>query len=402
MADELAHVHVGPGCLGLGLVAATTLEAGMDVHLVGRPGCRLDKDRLSVAFHGDHGQRHASMPLPVRTVSAADSYRELESEAQDAVRSAPHLLLTTSLGRRGLRDGGAVLLDILRQRPKELRPTTVCIAAEGDPGGAWSGLEGTLSRRGVDCRRTVVNRLCYPSPRSADPAACEVFAEDFAEWVISGEPDQPLLEALDGVDHTLFTEDIEPYRMRRHWLVDSGQLAVALRARRLKMTHTPADEKRFGWLARFYEPILRAYEQRPDALGDSRDYVQDHIQIWIRHDHDLQRILQSSLLRADLIPFLDEVERKLLEPLMAVRALDLSWVEAVDVFETLDDVLNDFDQYVDGPALDRDNGPLSKEHDDEALGRYARIVGRVFEDSVALDMVQRLTRSFEDDRARYG
>jgi hypothetical protein len=397
---ELAHVHVGPGCLGLGLVVATTLEAGMDVHLIGRPGCRLRKEQLRVSFHGDHGQRHAAMPLAVRTISAADSFSRLEGEAQDAIRTAPNLLLTTSTGAHGMRAGSDVLLDIISQRPKRRGFRTLCVSAEGSLGESWRKLRRQMEADSVDCRDSMVSRLCYPSPESLGPEAMEVYAEGFAEWVIEGPIDQPLLAALDRVGHVEFTEEKVPeHCARRHWLVDSGQLALTLMARRAGVANTRVGEYE-EWLRRFCQPVVSAYIAREDALPGTRDYVQDHINAWTRHDHDLQGALRS-LQRADLIPFLEEVETKLVEPLEAVAAQGQEWTEGIEAFNSLQAVLSDFNQYADSSTLDVAHTPLAEVGDEKALKRYDKIVHRVFDPETAARMTEDLRKELRVSRARY-
>lgn len=409
---QFAHIHFGPGRLGLGLVVLTAIEGGLDIHLVARQDCELRADRLSVMLHQNGGGTRRVHPLPIGSLSAAGCAGDLEPEARAALRSSS-LLVTTSLTTAGISQCKGLIAEVLGLRPRRLLPATVFIAAENDAGADGALLERELRALGIDCRRTMVNRLCYipeavvpnggDPPGAPDPRAREVHADGLAEWVIEGKPDHPVLLALDRAPHTRFVPDAAPYELRKRWLVNGGHLALALWARRrriVSMAVAASEPGRSKWLARFSAPLVRALETRYPELEDSERYTLDHVDAWMRHDDDVSRILRR-LTRGDLLPLLDDVERKLVEPLELLRGMGESWPLLQQTFYRLQTILRNYNEYLDREQIENGQIVLTRERDQQVLERYRALLSAVFPVAEANRLVEQMDRAFDRHRARF-
>jgi hypothetical protein len=343
--NDTVHMHIGPGCLGLGLVTAAGLEANLDVHLIAREASALPRSaRFKALRKSDAGEE--SFALPVATLCKADTLGALEPDVRRLLTDTPQLLVTIAATTQGLEDRRGFLRELAEARGGA---ATVFIPCENDRGDSYPEIREELEALEVECRDTMVNRLC-PEVRLDEGDGCyEVVIDELAEWVIQGEPDGHVaLRALGGLDYVDFVADVVPYETRKRWLVNGAHLALAIlaRARNLASIDVAAAEPgRARWLARLHRGLIAALEERFPGMPDNEPYAADHVSAWMRHHDEVTRILRR-LKRADPLPFFDDLERKLIEP---VRMLgDLSpFPEIGQVLDRLHRVLSRATSYHD-------------------------------------------------------
>lgn len=346
--NNAAHLHIGPGCLGLGLIVATALEAGLDVHLVARAGSKLPGDpRFKALEKGEAVD--LTYPLPVRTFCKADTFAALPDGVRDVILRTPALLITVSATTVGFEQRHRFFLDVAAARAVKSDPgSTVFIPCENDPGASYPAFREELERMGVDCRDTMVNRLCPKlEPDSAD-GRLTVIVDEMAEWVVKGAPDRPPLRALDQVPHVSFTPDLAPFETRKRWLVNGAHLALAILARARNIPSVDQAAARLGrtkWLEKLHEGLIQALDRKHPGMEKNAEYAARHVAAWSRHEDEVTRILRR-LKRADPEPFFDDLERKLIEPVALLG--DLSAFPQVEyVFDRLHYLLQRGKFYVD-------------------------------------------------------
>lgn len=398
------HLHIGAGRLGLGLIAATGVQAGLELHVLDKPRTDGAPERLRVELQlrGEDGERRLS-PYETASLSCGTTVGDLRPAARAALLQTPHLLVTTAVRTEGVAVCGPFLLELARLRADSPHArTTTFIAGENDPGRTYGELKAALAALGVDCRDTMVNRLCPSVVVGATPEVRLVTVDTLAEWVIAGAPTGAALEALATVDYVRFVDEIEPYEVRKRWLVNGAHLALAIFARRHGLTSIDvavAEPGRTEWVGKLHEQLIAALELRHPGLDGNAAYAADHVRAWLRHRHDVSLILRR-LRRLDLVPFFDDFERKLGEPLRLLGGVARS-PHAQAMLDDLDRILHRRNAYVDARELPSRLPRLPLDADVRACVRYRELLEGLLESGEAARREAALSAALGRHRAFY-
>ncbi len=371
-----AHLHLGSGKLSAGLVVLTGIDAGGTVHMIARAATERAADASFACLLLSETTR-ARRALELGSFSRADCVDDLHPEARQAIEETPELLITTAITASGIANRTDFLIQLAELRTNK---STTFIACENDPGDAYPPLESALRARGVVVRRTMVNRLCFREEIEADGTHL-IHTEEQAEWIIEGAPDGAVLKALAQVPYVQFVPDIEPYEVRKRWLVNGGHLAVALLADRRYQSTLNVEvvkQERGGWIKRLHASWIPTLDARYAELGDSITYADEQVAIWLRHEDSVLRIL-SGLKRADLLGFFRSVERKIGEPTRAqVQRTGTLAPEARRVFNELARTLIKIESYRDYAIFKSGAMTLRSELDDAAVFAYRSLLREIF------------------------
>jgi hypothetical protein len=397
-----AHLHIGVGRLGLGLIAAAGLEAELDVHLVAREASKIS---TSAKFHalvkGEHGEER--LPLPVSTVCKSDRWDSLTPELRQLCTDVPELLVTVAATTAGLQERHRFLLDLGAARgssPPAVR--TVFIPCENDPGHDYPALKKKLEGLGVECRDTMVNRLCADLHDDTPDKSVEVVVDDVREWVIEGcSSPHHTLAALEGLSYVDFVADIRPYETRKRWLVNGAHLALAIlaHARNIPTINAAAaSEQRREKVAKVHEALIEALELRHPGMSENSQYARKHIGAWMRHEDEVSRILKR-LRRSNLEPFFDDLERKLIEPIRMVHDLD-RFPPVLYVLSRLHRVLMRAKSYVDYAELPAVLPQVSTAADVRAYRRYRELLAPIVGEELASKRAENFGMALETHRLK--
>ncbi|MGN6216577.1 MAG: hypothetical protein ACTHN7_06420 [Solirubrobacterales bacterium] len=389
-------LHIGPGKLGLGLIVDLTLKAEIDTHVIGRPGSDAAVGRFSLILTG--GERK---PLNISSYSEAVNYDQLRDPAKDAAISSVSMLVTTSVGKL---DGCMSLLNEIAEE-RNLHPgDTVFIACENDLGDSYEEIEKRLIDLEVDCRRAMVNRICPES--ILDNGELLVRGDPHAEWLIEGIPDTEVLAQLDQLQEVQFVEDVEPFAVRKRWVVNGGHLALGLFGRKDKVTSVAVvarDEARQAQLIDIQKAMIQALpEEWVELLGDSAAYAHGELLPMCRTEDEVPRILHR-LKRENLAPFIESAEKRLGEPAKRFRKTRQHLSPHLEsVFEVMQDVLLDLESYVDALAVRAGKVKLDADRDEEAVAAYRELLDGVFSKEKSIRWSDRLQRELARHRIAYG
>jgi hypothetical protein len=390
---EAQHLHFGPGRLGLGLIVDAANKAQLVTHLISR----LDSDSPQPDTYVLKLTEKEPFELEVASHSKAFTLEELEPEALKAVRANVPMLITTALGASGLTHYCDLLVKIAEERPRDSAAPTVFIACENNAGPDYEELTKQLNDLGVECRATMVNRLC---PRrfipEDDSKRIVVKADPYAEWLIEGEDSVGPLRFLAGVHYVGFEPDVTPFNVRKRWVVNGTHLALALFAR-------PVNQPSIRSAARDPERRAQVEELQDDmvgvlppeweqTLGSSTEYAREQLIPICRTEDDTSRILQR-LSRADLTPFLEDANRKFGEPARRfVAATGHLAASFQDVFDNLHNVLLNIDYYVDAKSIRKGKVHLSELKDREAVAAYDELLDGILDNETKKVRREQLVR----------
>jgi hypothetical protein len=391
-------VHIGPGKLGLGLVVATANEVNLDSHLVASKRPKPRYEQYNLALTG-----YQSIPLRFESFSKAGGFGDLEPETQKAIiaRSGDPMLITTAVGN-ALAQCVDLIVEIVERRSTNGSGEALFIACENNVGACYAGLVERLEELGVDCRPTMVNRLCPEAIPNEDRTAVYIRADPYAEWMIEGANDHAALEQLQGAATVSFVPDVEPYCTRKRWLVNGGHLALALfaRLRREPSIRVIANEAdRQQQLLDLQTEMIDVLPAKWRAiLADSAKYGEEQIVPFCRTDDDTTRIL-SRLKRADLKPFMEDADRKLGEPARRYRAqFGCESPQFREVFRAMHEVLRRLNSYEDAPDVRKGLIALDEASDKEAVFAYRRLLNGTVSRDTRDERVKDLNRRFERQR----
>ncbi len=399
------HLHLGAGKLGLGLILPTAIDAGARVHLVVHRRSTLRSDATLACFVCYATGARERRELAVASISVADAIGDLEPSARAALVDAPELLITTAITSGGIADQAAFLVELAQERDGK---PTIFIACENDCGPAYPKLVEDLHETGADVRRAVVNRVCSDLEEDAALRDGERAVRAFhsAEWIIEGAPSLPLLAALDAVPYVRFVDDIEPYEVRKRWLVNGTHLAIALLAK--AMNYGTIDgaatelQARDGWIYRLHDVLVPLIEQRFPVLEGTRAWASNQLEVMLQHEEDPVRILRR-LRRADLLPFIQDFERKLGEPARAlVESGSALAPELHRVFDELEASLADIGIYRDYSRFQARDMHLSATADAEVTRAYHRLLSALVPLPEADRRVGVLERALRRHRVQLG
>jgi len=400
------HVQLGPGKVGLGLVTAVSTEAGLDTHIVGKGTSRVRPGRkLEVRVLGLAGREEFD-PLPVASISCADCWDDLHWDCMTAIMHSPSLLITTSLTTKGLAARHGFILDLARHRAASSYATsTIFIAAENDPGPSYPELSLELERLGVECRRTVVNRFCVHADYDEKRNAHVVTVDDLAEWVIEGPATSGTpLEALAKVPYVSFVPDIDPVATRKRWLVNGLHLALAIIAQQKPIPTIDvaiAEPGRTEWAIALLQTLIESFEYRYPEMSGSLEYATAHLPVWLRHTDPVRRIL-SRLSRIDPLPFLDDFDRKLGDPVRLHPTMNGAQTPQVrTAFDALQRVLERPTLYVDHADLLHGLRRVPITTDIETARRYRLLLRDIFSPEEIERRVTKLIWAYAQHRDVY-
>jgi hypothetical protein len=395
-----AHIHIGPGCLGLGLIVLAGVEADLAVHVIARAESDLPESPIFKALvKAESGEE--SVDLPVVTFSKSDTFEGLEDPVRDLIATVPELLVTIAATTDGLEERHGFLIKLAEARAQSgSAETTLFIPCENDPGKNYPSLKQKLAALDVECLDTLVNRLC-PKVNN-DNGWVEVIADEQAEWVIQAEPDhQHTLVSLGELSYVDFVPDVRPYETRKRWLVNGAHLALAIIAhakRTVSIDEAASEPGRAQWLEKLHEVLIESLDSRYPGLDENQRYASRHVAAWTRHEHDVVRIMRR-LRRANPVPFLDDLERKLVEPIVLLED-PWSSPQVRQVFNRLHMVLQRVRSYVDFKDLPSILPTLDRSVDVRTATRYKELLVPVMGEKAAGDRAEKLGVSLESHRVR--
>ncbi len=370
---EALHLHFGPGRLGLGLVVDAANQAEFRTHLVGRENDEAPPEKFALELTGE-----GTKTLAFISYSQAERFEQLEPEAREAIATPMPMLMTTALGAE-LGRCGDLIVAVAQARPREERAATVFIACENDTGRHYEELKRRLQALGVDCRATMVNRLCPErTPDEEDERRTVVRADPHAEWLIEGEGRAEPLVRLGALDQVDFVADVKPFATRKRWIVNGTHVALALFARAVNQPsiRTAArDPESRAQVEELQDEMIAALpEDWAAVLGDSEAYAREQLVPMCRTEDDTARILRR-MRRAELAPFLRDADRKLGEPARHhVAKIGRLAPSFEDVFDNLHRLLMNIDSYADGTCVRKGKAALSLENDDDAVRAYEELM----------------------------
>jgi hypothetical protein len=390
------HVHIGPGKLGLGLVVAGATEAGLDSHLIASKDSSWVRDEYRIALTGERSTR-----LRVIDTSRAVSVADLADSTRQRIAEnhGEAMLITTAVGA-AMEDCVDLIVELAELHAGSGARERVFIACENNLGQCYQGLVDRLQEHGVDCRSTMVNRICPERQPAHDDAAIVVRADPYAEWMIEGEIGGEALGRLGDLPFVTFVPDVEPFQLRKLWMVNGGHLALGLmgRLRRRTSVRTVANEA--GPREELRQLQVAVAKALPPewavALGDSEAYGLAQIDPICRTEDSVARIL-SRLIRADLRPFLEDANRKLGEPARAYRErFGTESPEFREVFRAMHSVLLNLNSYKDSDEVRSGAVNLDRETDREAIVAYGILLNGIVSTDVRDERVERLRGRLSD------
>jgi hypothetical protein len=358
----------------LGLIVDAANRARLVTHLVSLRPNSPQPETYTLRLTGEN-----PIELDIASHSNASTRRELDPRALAATEGEAPMLVTTAVGA-GFGDCCNLLVEIAEARSRSGAPT-VFIACENNTGSRYTEVKQQLEALGVECRETMVNRLCPERSLGNDDKLLVVRADPYAEWLIEGDGGKDPLGQIAGVRYVEFKPDVRPFGVRKRWLVNGAHLALALFARPVNQprireaVRDPERRRRIEALQEDMVEVLPSEWQQ--ALGDSREYAREQLVPMARTEDDASRIL-GRLKRVDLAPFLEDANRKLGEPARRSVAETGSLSGSFeDVFDNLHDVLLNIDHYTDARDIRRGEAHLSEQKDQEAVAAYEQLLDGV-------------------------
>jgi hypothetical protein len=367
MPGRAVHIHLGPSKLGLGLIVPITVDLGMEVHLVGREGAFFEPGfGISFAAEG------AVSFYRVDSFEGPESFEELNPDARQALDSPRPVLITSTL--RGAIDGRYQFVRELLTARVDCGGETLFIACENMPHELYGRLREEFEPQGITFLSTMVNRICPTFIEGHDPRRI-VRAHPLGEWVIKSPPKTTsLVELLRTSTLVDFVPDLEPYEVRKRWLVNGGQLQLAILAHSAKKRSLRAAANRPGLrdpVNHFHAEANRVLESVYPELERNLTYGIEHVIAFCEITDEVKRVLD--IRRANLSPFFTNFDSRFGEP--ARRAAELAGGKTPEIFLdcllTLERLLEHRRAYnwMD-PIEPRRRARLSADVDAKALAAY--------------------------------
>jgi hypothetical protein len=353
----------------------------------------------------------------VVSFSRADCLADLKPSLAAALTDCDDVLITTSLTTAGFEARQPLIREIAEVRHAATSDgralTTFFIACENNAGPTYPEFVEELKRFGVESLPTMVNRLCYFHEEDAQAAGVRVRVDEVAEWVVQGDATTPLLQTLEaGCSAVLFVPDIGPYKTRKHWLVNGGHLALGIMARDRKqslLNIAAAEPEVTNWLKRYHREAAQVVERQWPFLQASEVYGGKHVQAWRRHEDGVSHVL-SRFNRANLLPFLEDLDYKLGAPARAAKEQTGVLPNVFSaIFDALQRILTRMERYEDFDLFKEAHAPgwvgakprLDADIDRSVLERYSRLLQDLLEPNETGHRVRRLDKSFQLDRNRF-
>jgi hypothetical protein len=363
-----------------------TLEAGLDVCLIGRPG---DESPCEYG-HAGTGPTGRLRWLRVEWFEGPAEMEDLPAELTERLRSSEPLLVTCTL-RKEIANRQAFVEELLRSRPKDAE--TIFLACENAPDDVYEEIARNCAGAGVRVLRTVVNRMCVGLERDSGRRRM-VSAHQLGEWLIERRGEiGPLLTTLatsysDGVE---MVGDIEARYDRKLWMVNGAHQALALIAREGFSKSLPIPSSGQGLLpgddlreaARNVRALTRlshlhgamddALQRKHPALEDNLSYGVKHVEAYCEHPDSISRVL-GAFCRRDLAPFIQTLEVRLAHPARICFNLGRSVRPFEFVFDIFESLVEDLNLFSDAKSIRLDPASITLEADKRALESYSRLV----------------------------
>lgn len=177
MDRRRVHVLIGPGCLGLGLIAPVTKARGFDVHLIGRPGssgvAMFEYTLLGGADETLHQVPVSSFHCPPPAV--------VPYELREVLSAAEIVLITTTV-RAGIADRVEFVHALVDACAHDAE--VVFVACENRLAPGHRQLLEQLPQRGVECLRTVVDRVCREDAEFTAGRPRRVIGHQHGLWML--------------------------------------------------------------------------------------------------------------------------------------------------------------------------------------------------------------------------
>lgn len=395
MPGQVVHIHVGPSKLGLGLVASTTAQLRMEVHIVGRPGPDSTPrfgvslvPNLPIAFHD------------VASFTGPETFKEAGPALREAVMRDGPLLVTCTL-RDGIVDRYQFVRELLLARGDG---ETVFIACENSPHEAYGRLRQEFEPGGVRFLDTVVNRICPKFIRISGPRRI-VRAHKLGEWLIEERlDDSAVIECLTGSDFVLLEPELEPFKRRKRWQVNGGQLLLAMLAHQagesdlLRATRTPGV---LSPVDHFHAEVNRVLLARYPQLDGNLEFAMKHVKAFCEITDDVARMI--AVQREDLSPFFRTFESRIAEP--ARLATEMAGGSTPEIFElalaVLDELLAEPRAYDWSSRADPDvPAKLDEATDRNAVKTYEQMLEGWQSSEAMEERVERLEAILSSHRNR--
>ncbi len=404
-------IHFGPGRLGLGLIVEQLDEAGFSVCLIGSPGCVDDLSQFGVAF------TDPNRGLEYRDVhwhSIAAAVEDLPPEVLDIVSSTEPVLITAALGEK-IADRSDFIVELVSRR--ETGAETVLLACENDPHPAYKQVANRCGSA-LSVHPCVVDRICaWPTTVSIDEQGRKrlishptdhlgrrvVSAHPVGAWVISTRGSQAatleLLAALAAASTVQLTpEEITGHKAQKLWSVNGIHIVLALIARREEIDLLPLERTHETTFCELAEPLMRQIAAGvawhwPDTPPNNT-YVPEHMKAFTESPDSTARILERFLVRDNLQPFMERLDRRLGDAARAAHAAGQDCEPFYEAMALVVSVLSDYTLYYphDGRALDQ-------EIDKAALCLFSKVIEGWLDEQRAADLMAALRRSLRGHHA---
>jgi hypothetical protein len=391
-------VLIGPGCLGLGLIAPVTKACGFDIHLIGRPessGVAMFEYTL---LGGEDETLHqvpvASFHCPPPAV--------VPYELREVLGTAEVVLITTTVraGIAGRVEFVHALVDACAHEAE-----VVFVACENRLAPGHRQLLEQLPHRGVECLRTVVDRVCREDGEFRDDGPRRVIGHCRGMWMLEMPVRASKLAAnLRSAPEVVFESGarVEAERVRKRMLMNGTHFALGLLAHAAGEVNmrVAANDPAILRVARalldeFYALLEPEYDD-----AETRTRGLDALQVICTFKDDVPRVM-SSLRRGSLLEFFAVFEELIAHPARR-RASGAQGPEPFRALaHALVEVLVGGESYADALELSQGKVRLSAEADREAINAFrAACTGWMPRSWVDAQKV-RVARALRSQRARW-
>jgi hypothetical protein len=377
------HLQIGPSQLALGHLVPSTLAAGFDVCIIGKPGDRSPR-KYGVAGSGPKGR------LRYHTVQwfvGPDSLDDLPADLLSRIRSAEPALITCTL-RDKIAARRPFIEELLAARKGG--DETILLACENAPDRIYKEIAAACEAQRVTVLQTVVNRMCIARDRDSKGRRI-VSAHELGEWLIE-RPEGPsaLLGSLTIAEGVELVDDIEARHDRKLWMVNGAHQALALmghegrtgdlRLAEYEPDYGADDLRRYAQDPQVIALLTELHEAMDDVLGwkhpqltGNLDYGKKHVIAYGEHDDSVDRVL-GAFRRLNLAAFIGTLELRLAVPARICFREGRSVAPFDFVFDVFESLVENLDAFQDCGKIREDPDTFDPRVDEGAIAAYFRLV----------------------------